>query len=271
MKVFKTIVVALLASGTSAFTTTSSTTSRSSSLSDSKTGDFEKIATSKFSPAEWLRFNKPTTRCGPCPDDDVDDDDDTGSLLSRAEKDMDRREAAFALLGSLWATTAAAATLMPSPANAVYGAEPKIELPNMMENMANRASNQCLVESLGNRECLVWMDPDNKLYQGVDTQKLLQKIDTSSIALTKIPELVEAKKWMGVKGIIAGPMGELLTTMNLLAPKSTQLPERSSSLAKQVKVQIFAIDAAADKKDGKGVLKASQAATEALVAFVKSL
>ena len=78
-----------------------------------------------------------------------------GSKLSRKDQEMDRREAAFALLGSLWATT----TMMPSPAHAVYGADAKIEMPNMMENMANRASKQCLVESLGNRECLVWMDP----------------------------------------------------------------------------------------------------------------
>ena len=261
MKFFQFLTVASLTAGASAFTSSSSEASRSTTLSDSKTSDLEKVATSNFSPSQWIRSEKVNTRCGPCPDDDDDDDENL----------MDRREAAFALLGSLWATTTAATTLMPSPANAVYGAEPKIELPNMLENMNNRANGQCLVESLGNRECLVWMDPDNKLYQGADTQKLLQKIDTSSVALTKIPELVEAKKWMSVKGIIAGPMGELLATMNLLAPLSTQQPEKSSSLAKQVKLQIFAISAAADKKDGNGVMKSYQGATEALVAFVRSL
>merc|ERR1712232_123401 len=107
---------------------------------------------------------------------------------------------------------------MGSPANAVYGADAKIEMPNMMQQMADRANKQCLVESLGNRECLVYMDPDNQLYQGANTAKLLQRIDTSSVALTKIPELVDAKKWMNIKSIIAGPMGELLSTMNLLAP-----------------------------------------------------
>lgn len=227
--------------------------------SKSRTADLLDSSTSLFPPSAWLLSDPQTAgkRCGPCPENDDDDDDDEKKLL-------DRREAAFAMLGTLWATTT-------FPAHAQYGAEPKIEMPNMVENMANRANKQCLVESLGNRECLVYMDEDNKLYQGLDTQKLLEKIDKSSVALTKIPELVEAKKWSSVNSLLTGPMGELLSTLNQLAPLSTQQPDTSIGLAKQVKLQVFAIGAAADKKDGTGILKPTQGATDALVAFVQSL
>ncbi|CAB9518652.1 expressed unknown protein [Seminavis robusta] len=245
-----------------------STATELSVASESKTDGVVGVSTSTFSPTDWVRSDrKPRSKCGPCPDDDEEDDEDNDN------KQMDRREAAFAMLGTLWATTSTAATLFssPEPSHAVYGADAKIELPNMAENMANRNNKQCLVESLGNRECLVYMDPDNKLYQGVDSQKLLQKIDLSSVSLTKIPELVEAKKWSGVKSIISGQMGELLTTMNTLAPLSTQDAGRSATLAKQVKLQVFAIDAAADRKDGANILKSHQAATDALVSFVQSL
>jgi len=95
--------------------------------------------------------------------------------------------------------------------------------------------------------------------------------DTSSVALTKIPQLVDEKKWSGVKGIITGPMGELLATMNQLAPLSTQQADRSAALAKQVKLQLYDISAAADVKDAARILKSTQGATDALVAFVKSL
>lgn len=91
------------------------------------------------------------------------------------------------------------------------------------------------------------------------------------MALAKIPDLVQAKKWSGIKGILTGPMGELLVTMNQLAAISTQQPDRSTKLAKQVKTHIFDISAATDRKDASAILKSTNAATDSLVAFVQSL
>lgn len=56
----------------------------------------------------------------------------------------------------------------------------------------------------------------------MDTQKLLQKVDVTSSALAKIPELVEVKKWSSVKDVLTGPMEELVVTMNQLTTISTQ-------------------------------------------------
>ena len=163
----------------------------SSVSSSSNTEDLVGTSQSLYSPMDWLKARDPLSKkkkCGPCPSDDDEEEDslekvlttlfqseettDTqtpqqtaSSLLDYSKNGLDRREAAFAMLGTIWATSTTAFSF-PEPASAAYGVDAKIELPNMVENMSNRASKQCLVESLGNRECLVWMDPENKLYQG---------------------------------------------------------------------------------------------------------
>ncbi len=111
------------------------------------------------------------------------------------EPEIDRREAAFALIGTMWSIG-----VLPSPANAVFGADAKIEIPNVMDNMNNRVNQQCLVESLGNRECLVYLDPENKLYKGADSQVLIERLETATAALAEIPSLVSEKKWSKVSG-----------------------------------------------------------------------
>jgi hypothetical protein len=288
------ILAVLSAAAVSAFSSSSSTTTSKQSTAlfasevlSSKTEDFVNVSTSIFSPTDWLRSQTKSNKCRRCPDDDelfeLEEQDKANngngkdgfhpSQLLPEDKDMDRREAAFAMLGTLWATATATTTMtaFPQSSEAAYGQDAKIEMPNMLQGLNDRATKQCLVESLGNRECLVYMDPDNQLFQGLDAQKLLQRIDTSSVALTKIPAYVEAKQWSKVSSILTGPMGELMVTMNQLAPLSTKQPEKSISLAKQVKLNVFAIGAAADKKDGKAILKSTQAATDSLVKFVESL
>mmetsp|Transcript_24118 Transcript_24118/g.35743 ORF Transcript_24118/g.35743 Transcript_24118/m.35743 type:complete len:161 (-) Transcript_24118:242-724(-) len=91
---------------------------------------------------------------------------------------IDRREVLFATIGSLVSTLS-----LPSAVSAAYGQDAKIELPNPVEAMSNRVNQQCLVESLGNRECLVYLDPANKLYQGSDAQKLTEQIEKAAISL----------------------------------------------------------------------------------------
>jgi len=111
-----------------------------------------------------------------CPHDDEeeeDEDDEDELLLSSSLLllNEDRREVLFAMMGSLWsisggatggaaaAATAATATATAfnpiQPAFATYGMDAKIELPDVIAGMNERQNKQCLVESLGNRECLV--------------------------------------------------------------------------------------------------------------------
>mmetsp|Transcript_9835 Transcript_9835/g.14794 ORF Transcript_9835/g.14794 Transcript_9835/m.14794 type:complete len:129 (+) Transcript_9835:111-497(+) len=72
--------------------------------------------------------NQDKKKCKVCPDPELD-------------IDMDRREAAFAMMGQLWAvTTGAAMVSLPKEASAIYGADANIELPNVMEGLDNRAS-----------------------------------------------------------------------------------------------------------------------------------
>jgi len=176
---------------------------------------------------------------------------------------MDRREAAFAMLGSFWAMTA-------SPALATYGQDAKIEMPNPLEDMDRRTNEQCLVESLGTRQCLVYLDPANKLYQQPDNQVLLERIEKASASLATIPSLAANKKWSQVTGVLTGPLGQLVLTMQALS-KLSENSAQATDLAKRVKGDILDIGAASDKKMGDKVMEYHQKATDDLVAFVKSL
>lgn len=197
--------------------------------------------------------SKNKKKCSRCPeplDDDID---------------MDRREAAFAMLGSLWAMTTS-----PHVATAVYGADANIEIPNVVEGITRRTNEQCLVESLGTRQCLVYLDPANKLYQQPDTQVLLERIDKASASLATIPTLVQNKKWSQVNGVLTGPLGNLVLTMQQLSKLSDNYSQ-ATNLAKQVKGDIIEIGQASDRKQGDKALAFYQKATDDLVSFVNSL
>jgi hypothetical protein len=200
-------------------------------------------------------------RCDPCQPvlDDTQDDADQG-----------RREAAFAMLGTIWAAGAIpTALIFPQAAN---GNDANIELPNVVQGMDDRQNKQCLVESLGNRECLAYMDEANKLYKGkgVDNKLLLERIEKASVALASVPGLVEAKCWSKVIGVLTGPMGELIRNMGQLADLSENSLLAKDSI-KQVKADLYAISAAVDRKDQIKALQSRSAATNDLVAFVKAL
>ena len=85
-----------------------------------------------------------------------------------------------------------------SPSAAAQGDYAKIEMPNVMQGMADRVNKQCLMESLGNRECLVYADPANKLYQGANNQVLLDRLEGATRALASVPALVEGTTWICV-------------------------------------------------------------------------
>jgi len=211
-------------------------------------------------------------KCDPCQrilkdSDEAKEDDDIAM--------EDRREAAFAMLGSLWAVTSFLPTflLFPEAAQAAYGQDAKIVLPNPIDTMIERASKQCLVETLGNRECLVWEGDENKLYQGADGRLLLERVEKALSSLANIPALIEQKKWSQVNGILTGPLGDLVRTMNQLAALSAT--EDGAAAAKQkvntVKNDLYGVAASIEKKLGDKALQYHQAATNDLVAFIKSL
>lgn len=213
-------------------------------------------------------------QCDPC-QRILKDGDQTGKDDEDIAAMEDRREAAFAMLGSLWAVTNFLPTtlLFPESAQAAYGQDANIVLPNPIDTMIERASKQCLVETLGNRECLVWEGDENKLYQGADGRLLLERVEKALSSLANIPALIEQKKWSQVNGILTGPLGDLVRTMNQLAALSAT--EGGATAAKQkvntVKNDLYGIAASVEKKQGDKALKYHQAATNDLVAFIKSL
>jgi len=209
------LATSLTTSRVSSFSTSSTCTTQSTtslSAHGEEEDNVQGSTSTQFNAKAWKRPGQRSSKkkgCSPCPDNDDDTDDSPEKMLSmlfgqslstnekdyvvkdeyvgqptarskkaNAKRNLDRREAAFAMLGALWATTTLA--FPTQEAQAVYGSDAKIEMPNVIQGLNDRATKQCLVESLGNRECLVYMDPDNKLYQGADSQKLLQKVGKPS-------------------------------------------------------------------------------------------
>ena len=179
--------------------------------------------------------------------------------------ELDRREIFFSTLGALLA-----ATSIPAAASAAFGQDANIEIPNVIDGLADRQNKQCLVESLGNRECLVYMDPANKLYQGANSQVLLERMEKASQALATVPTLIQEKKWSKVVGVLTGPLGTMVTTMDQLT-KLSENSLKAGELAKKMKADLIAIAQAAERKQGDKALQAHGQATQNLVAFVEAL
>lgn len=188
--------------------------------------------------------------------------------------DLDRREATFAMIGTLWAITGAViptSLLFPTqPAYAEYGDEPKMVLPNPYQDLSDRSNKQCLVESLGNRQCLVYADEANFLYKGGDTKALLDRIEKASTALGTIPDLVQSKKWIGITGVLTGPMGELIRNMGQLADLSDN-KDKAKDMIKIVKTDLYVMSDGVNRKDQDLVLRGHDKVTNDLVAFIKTL
>eukprot|EP00535_Pseudo-nitzschia_heimii_P012524 CAMPEP_0197197776 /NCGR_PEP_ID=MMETSP1423-20130617/33039_1 /TAXON_ID=476441 /ORGANISM="Pseudo-nitzschia heimii, Strain UNC1101" /LENGTH=277 /DNA_ID=CAMNT_0042651601 /DNA_START=126 /DNA_END=959 /DNA_ORIENTATION=+ len=198
-----------------------------------------------------------------CPDDNENDDENEDGEGTPLE---DRREAFVAALG--WAAASAASAAV-GPARATAGADANMAFPDVLGGMADRASKECLVESLGTRECMVYKetDPDKLLYKGVDGSVLLKRAQAAATALEPIPSMVDVGRWNDVQGtLIGGPMGELSKTMTLLSkddPKKT-------ALARKVKDDLFAMGTAAQTRRSDDVRKHHAAATRDLAKFLEA-
>ena len=216
---------------------------------------------------------KPKCRC---PDDDNQEEEDQGSWEGMFRMIEGRREALFGMMGRLWAAGVLPTAVVfggqtQQPALAKQGADAKIELPDVLGGMNDRLNKQCLVETLGNRECLVYMEDKEKfLYKGADLPLLLERIEVASKAMATIPSLVEQRKWSAVTGVLTGPMGQLSATMTLLIKESSNAT-KAQQAAQKVKTAIFAMGTAAGNKQPAQVLQAHETATQELVTFLKSL
>lgn len=213
--------------------------------------------------AQWNPHNSKSDCV--CPEDEEDDEE----LLLES-----RREALFAMMGTLWAAGTLPESLLGSaaPANAAYGVDANMAFPDVVQGLSDRANKQCLVESLGNRECLVYQEDEEKLlYKGADSQILLNRIQVAAKALeTEIPPLVAKKQWTKITGVLTGPMGQLSSTMTLLC-KLADKPDVAKQKAQVVKQDVFAMGTATTNKAGSDVLKYQQLAIQDLAVFLKSL
>jgi hypothetical protein len=196
----------------------------------------------------------------------------TTTTMSNMSSQMSRSGVVELLLGGTAAAAAAVVTFAAPPALALAGTEAKIELPNPYQQMAERATRQCLVESLGNRECLVYADDaDQFLYQGADALVLLQRIEKSRMALETIPMYVDNRQWSKISSVLTGPMGDLLPTLNLLADNSSSDAKGTRQRIKTIKVDLYALADAVGRKDSAMIRKYHTAATNDLIALVKAL
>jgi len=175
-------------------------------------------------------------------------------------------------MGGLWAvaTTASSSTALlglPDPSLATAGVDANMAFPDVMGEMNDRATKQCLVDSLGNRECMVYKetDPDKLLYKGINTQILVERTKKAATALREIPALVEKKKWNDINGLLIGPMGELSSTLTLLCGDDAA----KTKLARTVKEDIFAMGTATTQRQQEVILKYHAAATMDLAKFLE--
>ena len=137
------------------------------------------------------------------------------------------------------------------------------------QGMSDRTNKQCLVESLGNRECLVYLDPDNQLYKGSEVPLLLERLNGSMNSLQDLPTYIETKQWNKVIGVMTGPMGNLSLTMNELVKASDNdiSKAKCKSLSVEIRNDLYAIAGAADRKQVKDAMVSFQRAEEKLNKF----
>ena len=161
---------------------------------------------------------------------------------------------------SLVALTTTSSSLLlvssPPPAQAAYGSSSTMELPNYIDFLIEKNKVD---------------DPSDYIYKGPNRDVLLQRIGDASLRLKSIPSLVEQKKWSQVQGILTGPLGTLVQTMNQISNDIAEDSKKKLVMeaSKKVKSDLIAISQAASKKDGGLCLKASAACEQDLEAFAK--
>lgn len=138
------------------------------------------------------------------------------------------------------------------PATAAYGDSSNMELPNYIEFLIEK-----------NKQ----VDPDNVLYKGADLDAQLKRLGDAASRLDQIAPLAEGRKWSQVQGIITGPLGTLVQTMNQVAAASEG--QEAKEAAKKVKADLIAIGQASARKSNRECIEAAATASRDLEAFIK--
>ena len=138
-------------------------------------------------------------------------------------------------------------------ATASYGDSSNIEMPNYIQFLIEKNTS---------------VDPNKILYKGTDIDLQIQRISTAAQRLNDIPPLAQAKKWSQVQGILTGPLGTLVQTMNMIC-KDVGGGKEVVAAAGKVKTGIILISQEATKKNEGGVIQACSVAQKDLEAFAK--
>eukprot|EP00557_Chaetoceros_sp_GSL56_P004890 CAMPEP_0176493728 /NCGR_PEP_ID=MMETSP0200_2-20121128/9701_1 /TAXON_ID=947934 /ORGANISM="Chaetoceros sp., Strain GSL56" /LENGTH=177 /DNA_ID=CAMNT_0017891405 /DNA_START=426 /DNA_END=959 /DNA_ORIENTATION=+ len=149
----------------------------------------------------------------------------------------------------------------PQSAIASYGDSTKIELPNYIEYLIEKNTA---------------VDTSKILYKGADMDIQLKRITDASLRLKDIPSIAKEKKWSQIQGILTGPLGTLVQTMNVLSKgvaESSSVKKEQQEAVKvavgKVKADLIRISQEATKKDENGVIKACQQAQDDLDVFAR--
>lgn len=153
-------------------------------------------------------------------------------------------------------------SLLQEPANAAYGASSNIELPSYIDFLIEKNKVD---------------DPELFVYKGADLATQLTRLSTASQQLSLIPAIAKERKWSQVQGILTGPLGTLLQTMNTITKADLtnntkdgkKVQEEAKKAVSRVKQDILVISQEASKRNEEGCIKAAEDASRDLEAFVK--
>ena len=135
-------------------------------------------------------------------------------------------------------------------AHAAYGDGSNIALPSYIDFLIEK-----------NKQ----IDPSTFLYQGADRDIQIQRIGTAVSKLQTIPGIVQSKKWSQVQGVITGPLGTLISTMNQIGGTNKD----AQRIISKVKVDLFSIGQCATTKNESACIAATEATLNDLNDFVK--
>jgi hypothetical protein len=135
-------------------------------------------------------------------------------------------------------------------AHAAYGDSSNIALPSYIDFLIEK-----------NKQ----VDPSTFLYQGADRDVQLQRIATAVSKLQTIPNFAQSKKWSQVQGVITGPLGTLIPTMNQIGGANKE----AQSIISKVKVDLFSIGQCSTTKNESACLAATATTLNDVADFVK--
>ena len=93
----------------------------------------------------------------------------------------------------------------------------------------------------------------------------LQRIATAVSKLQTIPDFVQSKKWSQVQGVITGPLGTLIATMNQIGGSNKE----AKQIISKVKVDLFSIGQCAATKNESACIAATATTLNDVNDFVK--